>query len=255
MEIRVHNRENFYFGLKLVFTVVVLYAAYALLKGLFGQSTETSLPTVVVFIVYAVIIWLYIIINKVFIVAYMKGNGISVSEKQFKEFYAVYRDMATELGIKKLPRLFVLQQGGLLNAFAIRFSGKSYIAIYSDVFALIESDIDAVRFVIGHELGHVKRNHMSKRFWTFPSSIIPFLTPAYSRSCEYTCDNIGNSLSGNESLHGLLVLAAGKELYKQVDVAAYIEDAKENRTMAVKFAGLFMSHPYIPSRLKNLSLI
>ncbi len=144
------------------------------------------------------------------------------------------------------------QQGGFLNAFAVRFSGKNYIAIYTEVFSLINSDLDAVKFVIGHELGHVKRMHMSKRFWTFPSSIIPFLGSAYSRRCEYTCDNIGSLFAGGKAQDGLVLLAAGRDLYKQVDVADYVEEAKANYTAAVKFVGLFMSHPYLPKRLKNL---
>ena len=144
------------------------------------------------------------------------------------------------------------QQGGMLNAFAIRFSGRNYIAIYSDIFSLISTDIDAVKFVLGHELGHVKRHHMSKRFWTFPSSIIPFLTATYSRSCEYTCDNIGNEFSLNNSLNGLLVLAAGKELYKKINIDSYLKNAKKNNSISVKVIGWCLSHPYLPNRLENI---
>lgn len=116
----------------------------------------------------------------------------------------------------------------------------------------MNSDIDSVKFILGHELGHVARHHMSKRFWTFPSSLIPFLTPAYSRACEYSCDNIGYELAERKSTNGLLVLAAGKGLYRQVNTESFMEDARENRTMAVKFAGLLMSHPYLPRRIANL---
>jgi len=190
--------------------------------------------------------------QKIFLVAYMKGNGICVSENQFPEVYSEYCLMGEKLHIKKLPKLFIVQQGGLLNAFAIRFSGRNYIAVYSDIFSILNSDPDTLKYVIGHELGHVKRNHMSKRFWTFPSSVIPFLTPAYSRMCEYTCDNIGAGLVKDDFIDGLVLLAAGKDLYKRIDISNYLEEAKKNNSFVVKFVGLFMSHPYLPKRIKNI---
>jgi len=144
---------------------------------------------------------------------------------------------------------------GLLNAFAIRFSGNNYIAIYSDVFEMMNSDIDTLKYIIGHELGHVKRMHMSKRFWTLLSSVVPFLSSAYSRSCEYTCDNIGLAVSSSDCRRALVLLAAGKNLYKQVDIENLILDSKSNNTLSVKIMGCFMSHPYLPKRIENLERI
>lgn len=48
-------------------------------------------------------------------------------------------------------------------------------------------------------------------------------------------------------------LAAGKGLYRQVNPASFMEDAKENRTVSVRFMGLFMSRPYLPRRIANLT--
>ena len=96
---------------------------------------------------------------------------------------------------------------------------------------------------------------MSKRFWTFPSSVIPFLTAAYSRSCEYTCDNIGAEFVEGSPLSGLVLLAAGKDLYRSIDIDDYIEEARKNNSAAVRFTGLFLSHPYLPKRLRNLASI
>jgi Zn-dependent protease with chaperone function len=119
---------------------------------------------------------------------------------------------------------------------------------------LYKSDIEAVKFVLAHELGHVKRGHNQKRFWTFPSSLVPFLMAAYSRACEYTCDNIGGSFIPGETgrLQGLLLLAGGKDLYKEIDINSYLDTAKQNRSFAVKFVNMFISHPYLPSRIENL---
>ncbi len=254
MEYKVHSRENPYFAVKVVCTLLVLAGLAALVSLLSDGGGVSGLTTLVTFGIYVVLLWLFVMFQKIYLVGYMKGNGIAVTERQFPEVHAAYAEMGRELGIKKLPALFILQQGGALNAFAIRFSGRNYVAIYSDVFSLMATDMDAVKFVLGHELGHVGRAHMSKRFWTFPSSLVPFLTQAYSRSCEYTCDNIGMALSPAKPLNGLLVLAAGKELYAQIDPRAYAADAAEQESAAVKFAGLLMSHPYLPKRLRNLGL-
>lgn len=255
MEYKIHKRENLYFTLKIIFTFVILVWFISLLAKFLSSMSSLALPTLLTFIIYFLMIVLFIFFQKILLVAYMKGNGICVSENQFPEVYKEYKVMVEKLGIKKEPQLFILQQGGLLNAFAIRFSGRNYIAIYSDVFSVLTSDLDTLKFVIGHELAHVKRNHMSKRFWTFPSSAIPFLTPAYSRMCEYTCDNIGTALVKENYIDGLVLLAAGKELYKNVNVENYIEESDKNNTAVVKFVGLFLSHPYLPRRIKNINTL
>jgi len=253
MELKINRKENIYFTLKVIFTLLILVWVISFISKFLSAMSSLALTTVLTFLIYFLMILLFVFIQKIILVAYMKGNGICVSENQFPEVYEEYKAMIEKLGIKKEPQLFILQQGGLLNAFAIRFSGKNYIAIYSDIFSILTSDIDTLKFVIGHELAHVKRKHMSKNFWTFPSSIVPFLTPAYSRMCEYTCDNIGTALVKENYIDKLVLLAAGKELYKNVNVKNYIDEAGKHNTAVVKFVGLFLSHPYLPRRIKNIN--
>ena len=250
MVVRVNKKENVYFVLKVFFTIVVLLGIIAFLKNMLTGDME--IVTVATIAIYVILIWLFFILQKIFLVGYLKGNGVEITADQFPEVYNTYTEMIQSLNIKRTPPLFILQQGGALNAFAIRFSGKNYIAIYSDIFEIINSDIDVVKFVIGHELGHIKRKHMSKMFWTLLSSMVPFLSAAYSRSCEYTCDNIGHDLSENGSLSGLLVLAAGKKLYKQIDIDRYIENSKKQNSFSVRFTGICFGHPFLPKRLLNV---
>lgn len=254
MEVRVNKKENIYFVIKVLFTIIILLGIIKSVGSFFSTNVEITMTYLLVFIIYAGFIWLLILFQKIFLVGYLKGNGIEVTQDQFSEIYTVYTEMIISLGIKKSPPLFIIQQGGSLNAFAIRFSGKNYIAIYSDVFEMINSDVEVVKFILAHELGHVKRNHMSKMFWTFLSSVVPFLTPAYSRSCEFTCDNIGHDFSSKGSLQGLLVLASGKKLYKQINVERYIENSKKQNSLSVKFTQICSSHPFLPKRLLNVQL-
>jgi Zn-dependent protease with chaperone function len=249
MTYSVRKSENILFAIKIIATVGIIVGIIFSLPKIGEHSVY-----IITVIVYVLLILLYFWFYKVYLVAYLKGNGICVSGNQFRDIFEIYCDMAKSLGLKKIPPLFILQQGGLLNAFAIRFSGKNYIAIYSDIFSIYKSDVEAVKFVLAHELGHIKRKHNQKRFWTFPSSIIPFLTAAYSRACEYTCDNIGSSSISDESakLHGLLLLAGGKEIYREIDINNYIETAAKNRSFVVMFINLFIFHPYLPKRIENL---
>ena len=248
MEFKVHKKENLYFAIKVIFTAIIALAVLAFI----GSNPIAGGTAVTVFVLYAAMIALAIFFQKIFLVAYMKGDGVLVSERQFPEVYRRYAAMAEKLGLRNPPPLFVLQQGGALNAFAIRFSRRNYIAVYADLFALCDRDPDAVDFVLAHELGHVRRAHMSKAFWTLPSALVPFLESAWSRACEYTCDNIGGALTGPDKTAGLILLAGGSDLYRRIDIPNYLESAREHRTRAVRFAGLFMSHPWIPARIENL---
>jgi Zn-dependent protease with chaperone function/predicted negative regulator of RcsB-dependent stress response len=250
MNYSVRESENILFAVKVIVTILI-WVGIALLLEALDSKERVAIVTLFVYVaLFVVVFWL----RKVFLIAYVKGEGILVTEEQFPEVFAVYRDTAEQLELKNAPPLFILQSGGLLNAFAIRFRMKNYIAIYSDIFALYKTDIESVKFVLAHELGHVKRNHMQKSFWTFPSFIIPFLNSAYSRACEYTCDNIGASFVANESsrLNGLLLLAGGKDIYKEINLENYIKTAEQNRSFVVKYVGLFRSHPYLPNRIENI---
>jgi Zn-dependent protease with chaperone function len=252
MEFLVKKSEKILFIIKIIATICIMVGIVCAIPKLFAE--KDSLIGITTIIIYVVLILVYLWFYKVFLVAHMKGNGICASDTQFSLVFQEYVAMAEKLELKKIPPLFILQSGGVLNAFAVRLSGKNYIAIYSDIFSEYKTDFEAVKFVLAHELGHIKRHHNQKRFWTMLSSVVPFLTAAYSRACEYTCDNIGSSFIPDTSgkLHGLLLLAGGKDIYKEINVNNYLETARNNRTFWVKFINLFLSHPYLPKRIENL---
>lgn len=252
LKYRIHKFENPLFALRVAGAVAVVGLLAWFVSASIGDFQTQNLIYLSTFGMYLLIILAFLFFQKVYLVAYMKGNGVRVSARQFPEAYERYAAMCRELGLRKPPKLFILQEGGMLNAFAIRFSGSDYVAVYSDVFELVEKDPDTLGFILAHELGHVTRRHMSKRFWTAPSFLIPFLASAYSRSCEYTCDNIGHALSGGASSKAMLLLAAGKKLYGRIDPAAYVEEARGDATLSVRFMSLFMSHPYLPKRIRNI---
>lgn len=192
-----------------------------------------------------------LVISAIFI-GYIKGNAIKISEKQFPEVFDIIRAHSQKLELNKVPEMYILQGNGVLNAFATRFSKKNFVVLYSDVFELAyENGKDAVSFVLGHELGHIKRNHVSflKSILILPAKFIPFLSYAYSRACEYTCDSIGYNLAPKGAINGLLILVAGKKLYKKVDVSNLINNVDDHKGFAFWVAEIFSTHPHLVKRL------
>ena len=251
MIIRVNNKENLLFTIKVICTLFILFGIINIFQ-IFSQENDAA-AALAGFLLYILFIGFFFFFQKILLVGYLKGNGVEINTEQFPEIYQMYITMIESLNIRKIPPLFIIQQGGALNAFAVRLSGKNYIAIYSDIFEMILTDSEAVKFIRGHELGHIKRNHISKRFWTMLSAVIPFLEQAYSRSCEFTCDTIGHDLAPGGSLSGLLVLASGKKLYKEINAEKYLENAKKQKTFVVWFTELFSSHPYLPNRIRSIN--
>ena len=152
--------------------------------------------------------------------------------------------------------MYVLQGNGVLNAFATRFARKNFVILYSSVFEMAyEEGMDAVSFIIGHELGHIKRKHVSftKSILRFPSLFVPFLNSAYSRACEYTCDNIGCNLAPKGAIQGLLILAAGKKLYKKINISNFINNAEDHSGFAFWFAEALSTHPHMVKRIDVLN--
>ncbi len=188
------------------------------------------------------------------LLGHLRGNSIRVSAKQFPELMAMANEHSRRLGMPDTPDVFVLQSGGMLNAFATRFLGRNFVVLFSDVLALATQNGEkAVSFVLGHELGHIKRRHMTWRALLYPSMVVPFLGSAYSRACEYTCDRIGNALEPDGSIAGLLVLAAGRHLYSHVNPIEFANQRNTERGFFVIVAELFSSHPNLTKRVATLN--
>jgi Zn-dependent protease with chaperone function len=201
---------------------------------------------------YASTIPLFLWLQSLLFSGYIKGNAVRVSERQFPEAFALLKSHSEALGLARVPAMYVMHGHGMLNAFAVRLARRNYIVLYADVLELAyQEGEDAVSFIIGHELGHIKRNHVGflKAFCTWPARWMPFLGNAYSRACEYTCDNIGFNLCPKGAAKGVLILAVGKMLYKKIDVEQLLFDYKSEEGFAVTLAEMLSTHPMLIKRL------
>jgi Zn-dependent protease with chaperone function len=246
---KVNSSENLFFYFRLVLSL----GLYLLLIKLILFTIQTDDPKMVS--MYFLFFYLGVFIIFLFfrfgiLIGFLKGNAVKLNKSQFPDIYQMVVQQSDLLGLSSVPSVFILQSGGVLNAFATRFLGRNYIVLYSEIVeAAYEQDKDILAFIIGHELGHIKRNHMLKNLLLSPSWIIPFLGSAYSRACEYTCDNIGHALCSPGFRSGILLLASGKNIYKKVNIKEYlIQDTVEDGFWKW-FAEKVSSHPNLTKRL------
>jgi Zn-dependent protease with chaperone function len=185
--------------------------------------------------------------------AHVRGNGIRISRQQLPELYARCEAAALKLGLDRMPEVYLMQHGGVLNAFATKLLSRRFVIIYSDL-ADACADPRQLDFVIGHEIGHLAAGHLAWNAFLAPFRVVPWLGPAYSRAREYTCDRCGlHTVEELEpALRGLAVLAAGGRLAQQVDVKAFAAQRLESGRFWMATAELCMSHPYLCKRVAAL---
>src|SRR3954471_6711638 len=245
-ETLVYPKEKLWF----LIAALISITAYIAIVATILESRQFAGTLIFYVILFALV---YLIVNGLHL-GHIRGNGIRVSAKQFPELMAMADSHARRLGMEETPAIFVLQSGGILNAFATRFLGRNFVVLFSDVLALAtQKGEKAVSFVVGHELGHVRRKHMTRRTLVYPAMMVPFLGGAYSRACEYTCDRIGNALEPEGGVDGLLVLAAGRELYTQVNSQEYSNQRETETGFFVRFAEILSTHLNLTKRVAVLN--
>jgi len=251
MKINIYWKERLYYALSVITTLLVYLGLGLMILGMLDDPTLAV--SLAVFGIYFIIIAGIVFFSHIAMIGHLQGNAVRVSEKQFPEVYNILVRQCDELNLKKVPTLYLMQSGGILNAFATRFVGRNYVVLYSEIFEKAYSDgIDVVKFILAHELVHVKRKHVLKRFWILPANVILLLTLAYSRACEVTCDRTAHNLVPEGSRNGLVILTAGKNLYPRINVEQYLLDASKERTFAKWFAEVVSTHPHISRRLRML---
>jgi Zn-dependent protease with chaperone function len=244
----VYRKERIYYGLMLFISVIV----YGILGFVVYQSPQLLAP---IFMYGALAALLFLFVNGMFL-GRIRGNGIRISAKQLPLVHRQVQEHARTMELAKVPDVYVIESGGIMNAFATRFLGRSFVIIHSDVLELaMQQGEAAVGFIVAHELAHHKRGHLKHRWLTWPGRLIPYLGFAYSRACEYTCDRFGARCQPDGAVAGLLALAAGKEVYKAVDPAEFAQQGIKENDFWVRRAEVMSTHPRLPKRVAEVMKI
>jgi Zn-dependent protease with chaperone function len=234
----VHPREKFYGTLSFVIGIIV----YSL-SGLFLIGLAIA-PLM--------ILSAYIISGIHY--GSLRSRGIRVSNEQFPEVYEFVEKHCTLMHME-IPEIFVIQEHGLLNAFAQRLHRRNMITICSDVLELAyEHGEKELAFVVVHELTHLKRGHVKWAWLHLPASAVPFLGNAYSRGCEYTCDRVASYLVPDGALYGLVALAAGTKLYKRVNIKALYEQQERDWDFWTWYHEITSTHPNLVNRIRAIGI-
>jgi Zn-dependent protease with chaperone function len=231
--------------------------------------SQKEVPLFILGIIFSSLCWLLLIVSIIGLVyggmalvfvliahalhlAHVQGNGLKISERQLPDLYERVKVAAKKLGLAHVPDVYVLQSGGILNAFATKLLSRRFVIIYS---GLVDNCADPrqLDFVIGHELGHLAAGHLTWMFFLLPFRLVPWFGPAYSRACEYTCDRAGLTVVRElePSLRGLCVLAAGR-LAGRADLQAFSDQRSASGGFWMSIFELVSSHPYLCKRAAAL---
>lgn len=225
--------------------VTLFTVAGAFSRALSGDPNEPLLLLSIPALVYFVRGQLY---------ARQRVNGVRITAEQFPEAHRMVVEAAERFGMRQVPDAYVVLGNGVINAFASGHGSRRYVAVNSDLFEVGARDPDTLRFVIGHEVGHIAAGHTSfwRQFGVSVANVIPGVGSSLGRAQEYTADNHAYEYCP-EGVEGLRVLAAGKYLYRDVDFDDIARRAHTDTGFFVLLVNLLSSHPVNTFRFAALA--
>lgn len=230
-----HPSENAFLVACVAVTALTLVGAFSRFRS--GDLNEPlillSIPALVFFV-------------RGYHYARQRVNGVRITEQQFPEAYRMVLEAAARFRMSRVPEAYVVLGNGVVNAFASGHGFRRYVAINSDLFEVGGrlADPDTLRFVIGHEVGHIAAGHTSfwRQFGISVANVVPGVGSTLGRAQEYTADNHGYEFCP-EGRYGLRVLAVGKYLYPQADFHDIAARAHTDTGFFVLLVNLLSSHP------------
>ncbi len=230
-----------------------------LLWGLAGYelssaAIENRAPDTLALVLLLAPVAIYVLRGQLY--ARQRLSGVLITPDQYPEAHRMVLDACAHYGLRKIPDAYVVLGNGFINAAASGHGFRKFIFVYSDLFEIggEARNPEALRFIIGHEVGHIAAGHTS--YWRLVgisgAQWIPFLGSTLSRSQEYTADNFGYALTPRGSAGAVATLAAGKYLNHSVDVNAFADRAHSETGFFVWLVNAFATHPVLVWRASAL---
>lgn len=188
------------------------------------------------------------------------SNGIEITNEQLPEIYNMYYDLAIQMGFNtkklKIPRLYLINGNGVMNAFASKCTlRKRYIVIHSDLLDLAYKfdEKNLIKFILAHELGHHLCGHTNIWRSIYTTFLKPlFLDKSLTRTQEYTADRVALYYAP-EGAMSMIYLFSGKYMGSKIDLESYfnsIDLHKDN--VWLKLNNFLSDHPVGFRRMKVL---
>ena len=139
-------------------------------------------------------------IEKIYTVQYT-GSNLKVTSENYPKIYEYLQYACQILDLPKVPELYI-EWGYSINAFTVG-SENPIIVLNSGLIDLC--DDDEIMFIIGHECGHIKSNHMlyhmmaqvinicidSIPFGSIAAAPLQYALYYWDRMSEFTADRAG----------------------------------------------------------------
>ena len=194
----------------------------------------------------------------------LEGHSFKVTHEMAPKLYDLFQDVKEKLVYKK-PIDFYITNSAELNAFALTRTERGEADIININSGLISMfDDEELRFVIGHEIGHLITRYarvVKLINFVFPEAeniplILAHKIELWQKVSELTADRFGYiaSPSVEKCVSGFFKMASGLSTDRiKFDYQAYIRDNEkilnyfsENRNL--------LSHPVNPLRIKAIEL-
>ena len=226
-------------------------------KSAKDKLTEEDIPFEVTALGYGLLLIVVGYLGLYIMYAQYRSMSLRITESNFPELYDIIERYAKRLGIQT-PKTYVAQRNGILNAFSTFIFRRQWICIHSELFEVSyreHKDMDALKFVIAHEMAHIYYGHATLHYnipiWF--AMQIPLIGSIASRTREYSCDRFAQKLTGVDGIDAMLILVIDRHLYKMVDKQDYINEMRSIRGFFVWLFNLFVSHPVMSKRILALN--
>ncbi len=209
------------------------------------------------------------------------ANNLRVSETQYPSLYRQFVRMAEVLDMPKLPALYI-ETSPTINAYAMGMEDY-FVVVTTGLMELLTEDETLA--IIGHELGHIKCEHMLYRnmvvlMFKYGAGILDALIPGiaqfmvvgfklalleWNRKAEFSSDRAGLLATQKpEAIAGALSKLAGSLRYAQdeeLNIQAVYEQAEDfeewdDDSLFNKIIKLNMllerTHPFTVIRVKEI---
>lgn len=201
------------------------------------------------------------------------GSGVRVGPTQFAELHHMVLDAAATLDLGEVPEVYVMQSP-VVNAMTLGID-RPWIVVTTAALDLF--DDEELRFVVGHECGHVLSGHAVYRTMLFQLlglaervawvpvggwglRAVVFALEEWSRSSELSGDRAG-LLVGQDvdaALRAHMKTAGGSRL-REMDAAAFLAQAEDyastpgaRDSIAKLLNTMGRSHPFAVQRAAEL---
>lgn len=189
------------------------------------------------------------------------GGAVRVGANQLPEL-AAQAARAAEIVQSPAVQLFVTQDGRL-SAYSFGWDAPQAIVLSSRMVDTMNND--EMRFVLGHEMGHIALGHT--RLGTVFGGVVGvpamanlanFLLPGFywwKRCAEFSADRAGVLACRdlNHSISALVKLMVGKTLAEKVNLEEIMQQANELTSQIPALAGeINATHPYLIYRVRQL---